>query len=166
MNVRARHNKGHQNEKGKIIHAGDYQSSFSADDYGKQWLQSLQSHLAKVQQEYEERDSRDARTASSNQTALDLHKKHMASFFEKMGHAANYVSHTTCLCCLKEVPEHGLPCGHVLCTACVQAYGSSTDDPQVFVQSCPLHPGDVFSPRWQVHFKPEYAGIRALALDG
>jgi len=65
-----------------------------------------------------------------------------------------------------DVPEHPLPCGHVLCTACVKAYGTQAKS-TVSLPYCPLHRE---ATRWAkpalIKFKPAGAGVRVLALDG
>ena len=168
VNVRTGHSKGHQTAKGKI-RAGDYQSSFSAKVYGKQWLATLKQNLDDVQKEFQDQDSRNGRTTSSNQTALEVHRNHMSKFFMRVGGATKYVSHTTCFCCLKEVPQHLVFCGHVLCTACIEAYGTTSSQSgasRISLSACPLHPMDLFVDQWHVSFKPLYAGVRVLSLDG
>lgn len=72
----------------------------------------------------------------------------------------------TCFCCLMDVPEHPLPCGHVLCTACIRAYGKQAKS-SIALVCCPLHRE---STKWArpaiIKFKPVGAGVRVLSLDG
>jgi hypothetical protein len=65
------------------------------------------------------------------------------------------------------VPEHPLPFGHVLCTPCIKGYGSPLEHSLVRMDCCPLHPEEweKFGP-WIIRFKPDFAGVRVLSLDG
>jgi hypothetical protein len=90
-------------------------------------------------------------------------------FYQHLGGADKFVSHSVCFCCLREMTEHALPCGHVLCTRCVKGYGVPTERmPGMYVMaSCPLHDNSAMFPaQWGVYFKPELAGVRILSLDG
>ena len=101
----------------------------------------------------------DPLTVNDKLLAYDLHKECMGRFFRSYQgfNAPRYISLTTCYCCLMEVPEHPLQCGHVLCTGCIKAYGYQHDSHSVVIEYCPLH---------SIHFKPDYAGVRILSLDG
>ncbi|TKA71655.1 hypothetical protein B0A55_05295, partial [Friedmanniomyces simplex] len=162
-----RHNpKGHQNASGRIIGPGEYQSDFSADTYIDQWLDSVKFRLLALQTSLQERDDSTSKTFTAIDHVLDIHRHQMSSFYRVLGGAHYFISHTTCFSCLKEVPEHGLPCGHVLCSACVRAYGKKDNDCYVVLESCPLHSVPKFQEPWRVAYKPDYAGVRLLSLDG
>ncbi|KAK4626402.1 85/ calcium-independent phospholipase A2 [Fulvia fulva] len=170
MLVKARHQpKGHQDEKG-IIAAGDYQAAFDAS-FLPQWKTQLRSSIATIQRDFQYEleqasHSEDMHAIPEERIALDLHGEYLNQFFEAVGPASSICSHATCFCCLMDVPEHPLACGHVLCTACIKAYGKQTKS-TVSVACCPLH---VESTRWAkpavINFKPPGAGVRILALDG
>jgi predicted acylesterase/phospholipase RssA len=96
----------------------------------------------------------------------------MHRFYIAIGPAGQFLSHSTCFCCLMHSPQHVLRCRHVLCTQCVRAYGRSLDANAesrsvLSLDCCPLHPDDT---RWQnpciIRFEPEHAGVRLLCLDG
>lgn len=170
MLVKARHQpKGHQDEKG-IIAAGDYQAAFDSA-FLPQWKSQLRAAIGSIQRDFQyelEQVSHSAEVPAipEERIALDLHGEYLNQFFEAVGPASSICSHATCFCCLMDVPEHPLPCGHVLCTACIRAYGKQTRS-NVVVPCCPLH---IESTRWAkptiIKFKPPGAGVRILSLDG
>jgi hypothetical protein len=94
----------------------------------------------------------------------------METFFERVPEAKMFISHSTCFCCLMQVPQHPLRCGHVLCTACIKAYGSPKQSRVTWeMKYCPLHEGETQergTSTWVIKFKPEFAGVRLLSLDG
>ncbi|KAI5924199.1 hypothetical protein F4810DRAFT_700832 [Camillea tinctor] len=167
-NVRSGHNpKGHQNKHGKIIGDGDYESNFSATDFGPVWEQLLRTCLAQVQassfrlgQEFPDR--------TELQIASLLHRERLNELYSNvLVSATDYISYSACLCCLRELPECALPCGHVLCLSCVEIYGKRTSRTTIEVSRCPLHVRGVISdPPWVITTKPRYAGSRTLCLDG
>lgn len=122
VNVQKRHQKGHQNDKGQIIGTGAYESDFTFDSFAEEWLQLLQKHLSKFQQNV---DQQEAHISSPNeiQATTQLHCNNVNSFYQSLGGAQLFISHSACFCCLREIAEHALPCGHVLCTPCIKGYG-------------------------------------------
>ncbi|KAF2211774.1 hypothetical protein CERZMDRAFT_42792 [Cercospora zeae-maydis SCOH1-5] len=169
MLVKARHNvKGHQDEQG-IIATGDYQAAFDAE-FLPIWKSQLTAAIQRIardfQYELDTISSGDEPSVPEERIALDLHIEYINQFFEAVGPASSMVSHATCFCCLMDVPEHALPCGHVLCTACIKAYGKPQKS-VIQVSCCPLHRE---STHWakpaNIRFKPSGAGVRVLSLDG
>ncbi|OTB02050.1 hypothetical protein M426DRAFT_322998 [Hypoxylon sp. CI-4A] len=167
-NVRAGHNpKGHQNKQGKIIGNGDYESHFNVSVFRPVWEQLLKASLAQVHtsslklgQEFSDRNEL--------QIAGVIHQERLNELYSNvLGAATNYVSYSACLCCLRELPECALPCGHVLCYPCIQMYGTRTSKTTIEISRCPLHVRDIISsPPWVVMTKPRFAGSRVLSLDG
>ncbi|KAK0868567.1 hypothetical protein LTR87_014099 [Friedmanniomyces endolithicus] len=169
MLVKARHQpKGHQDEKG-IIAAGDYQAAFDST-FTHQWKAQLRAAIEGIHRDFsyelEQASHEDTQAIPEENIALELHGEYLNQFFEAVGPAAAICSHATCFCCLMDVPEHPLPCGHVLCTACIKAYGKASKS-SVTLQCCPLHRE---ATRWAkpavLKFKPTSAGVRILSLDG
>ena len=170
MLVKARHQpKGHQDEQG-IIAAGDYQAAFDST-FAQQWKAQLRSAIESLHRDFsyeleQASQNQDTNAIPEERIALDLHIEYLNQFFEGVGPATSIVSHATCFCCLMDVPEHPLPCGHVLCTACIKAYGKQYKS-TVSMFCCPLHRE---ATNWArpalVKFKPSGAGVRVLALDG
>jgi len=170
MLVRARHlPKGHQDEQG-IIAAGDYEAAFDAT-FLPTWKTQLRTAIEGLHRDFsyeleQASQKNDTSLIPEERIALELHAEYLNHFFEAVGPAASICSHATCFCCLMDVPEHPLPCGHVLCTACIKAYGKAHKS-SVSLTCCPLHRE---STKWSraavVKFKPAGAGVRVLSLDG
>jgi hypothetical protein len=165
VNYKEGHSKGHQNEKGRIISTGAYESDFSPDSFQDEWLQLLQADIHKLQDDLGNRLIR-YRDHTEKTLASELHQEVMKTFYSRLGGAENFKSHATCFCCLREPPEHPLPCGHVLCTPCVYAYGRQQPPSEVYMDHCPLHNLNTFGRPWAIKFKPPLAGVRILTLDG
>lgn len=167
VNVSNIHNpKGHQNAKGRIIAVGGYESEgFSTEDFGALWISFIQDHLSEFQKELKALIDR-PHQESEQDMMWKLHKRHMAGFYA--GAAPSYISHSTCFSCLMAVPEHVLPCGHVLCSRCIKNHGKQRSSKVVLeVSSCPLHEAETqWQSPWVIRFKPDFAGVRLLCLDG
>ncbi|KAE8444662.1 hypothetical protein EG329_014318 [Mollisiaceae sp. DMI_Dod_QoI] len=159
---------------GKII-GGDtlgwYQSNFSSDSYGKKWINLIMKDLTACEERLQQRRHSAGSTQYNlleTEDAFHLHvEEKLRVFFRVTGGAEKYTSLATCYCCLMNVPEHPLPCGHVLCTPCIKGYGKKLEHSSVRVEACPLHPeeSERYGP-WIIRFKPDFAGVRVLSLDG
>ncbi|KAK5939023.1 hypothetical protein PMZ80_008326 [Knufia obscura] len=167
VNVRVGHQKGHQTKAGKLVGAGTYEASFTAESHWEFFQYcvylNLRSLLERLYQATKNDHARDAEEAAI------LHQEFvLTTFFHHLGGAQNFVSFTACFCCLFNVPEHSLPCGHLLCTSCVHAYGVGRGQCFVDMNYCPLHDSGTtegFSTPCSVFLKPRGAGIRILCLD-
>ncbi|KAI9849895.1 MAG: hypothetical protein M1837_000109 [Sclerophora amabilis] len=160
------HSKGHQDSRGRIFAAGDYQSDFTAAEYRFEWRRALEDNLNSIQKQME-RILLNQNVVSEERAASQLHLDQMRLFYESLGNATMFSSNSACFCCLRELPEHPLICFHVLCTPCVYAYGRLKEKTTICMDSCPLHPDDsTFYPELHVKVKPYLAGVRVLALDG
>jgi hypothetical protein len=158
--------KGHQNAEGKIIAVGDYGSTFYADDYLYEWIEDLRYNLDNIQIKLHDMTFQKPQM-SEQEAASKLHRYQMNDIYASLGRAADFISHSTCFSCLRELPEHPLPYGHVLCTPCVETYGQRYDKTLIEMCSCPLHDHDTkWQPPWQIKTKPRHAGVRILCLNG
>ncbi|KAK6835070.1 hypothetical protein PG987_009764 [Apiospora arundinis] len=167
-NVRSGHNpKGHQNMQGKIIGNGDYESELDVATFGPTWTQLIRTSLRQIQaslfrlgEEFTDR--------TELQTASLLHRERLNELYSNvLGNASDFISYSACLCCLRELPECVLPCGHILCFSCIQIYGHRTSRTTIEITRCPLHVRDVIStPPWVITTKPPQASVRILCLDG
>lgn len=163
VNVKERHTKGHQNAKGQIIGSGPYESDFTWETFESEWLRLLTRNASEIQNKLH------AQTDNELLAITNLHHTNTNTFYRRVGGAQNFISHSACFCCLREMAEHPLPCGHVLCTPCIKGYGRPHNriDGSYTIASCPLHSSDaVFPVPWEVFFKPDLAGVRILSLDG
>ena len=162
--------KGHQLKNGKVFAVGGYVSEFSFESYRERFVWNVYYRLDELQNALiEGLQNKDGEGEA--QLAAEIHKdKVMAHFYKHTanGRAGAFVSHSTCFSCLFEPPEHALPCGHILCTNCLQAYGHlSKNRSCVELDGCPME--SLYRPKygsWRVILKPATAGIRILTLDG
>jgi hypothetical protein len=146
LNVKSTHvPKGHQNAQGKIISSGLYQSQFSSFSYSSTWTTRIREYLIQFEKQLEDSAAKEPPrhpTAVNPEDVLayNLHYDHMQAFFRMCENykADHYTNPTTCFCCLMEVPQHPLPCGHVLCTECVKVYGRPSDRNSFVMELCPF----------------------------
>lgn len=166
-NVKSGHSsKGHQLQNGKTFGSGPYQSTFSAEAYGNTWKSKIHHHLQLLLIRLREANHG---YESEELVASRIHQKYVLEpFFKHVKSSENYVSHSTCFCCLIAPPEHPLPCSHVICTPCLQAFGIIKGKFVVELDTCPLwhEQSRTWNKPWQIISKPPSAGIRILTLDG
>ena len=167
VNVNFGHaSKGHQNKEGKVLASGDFVPSFHYNSDLGNWIRRLEREIMQIQ---ETRDKALLAWPDLNAEEITskLHLENINRFYTQIGSASNFMSHSTCFCCLREIPVHPLSCGHVLCTPCVRSYGKSDGRGSIEILECPI--GRV-EERWLepclVQFKPPLAGVRVLCLDG
>ena len=167
VNVRRGHtSKGHQSANGKVYALGAYQSSFSTEWFLNCWRslifrnleELLRIHSSTVSEENE---------GGEKLLAFEIHRERVsAPFFRHLGGAENFISHSSCYSCLIQPPEHPLPCGHVVCTPCVQAMGQYLGKTTLSIQLCPIQHDTGRWRDWHLSVKPQEAGVRVLTLDG
>ncbi|KAL4757187.1 uncharacterized protein BDW70DRAFT_171583 [Aspergillus foveolatus] len=169
VNVRSGHQaKGHQLKSGRVIAIADYESSFSADGFRTTFRSMIFANLDALL-----RKLGDATFNAANrelEEAAAIHKDLvLMQFFHHLGGPSKFISHTVCYACLVEPPEHLLPCGHVLCTPCIKAFGVNRVKNVYEMVACPMHRDRTegqFPEFWPISIKPHGAGTRILSLDG
>lgn len=170
VNASASHEKGHQNKKGVVFASGEYQSEFSFEFYKEFWIRSIRKHLSAFEKELEDLISKENPACPDIRQMHQSHLEHLGRFFPRVSGASILVSHSTCFCCLMEVPHHALPCGHVLCISCLKSYGRSKQSRRAWdLNFCPLHEEETkiaSGTSWTIRLKPDFAGVRLLSLDG
>jgi hypothetical protein len=156
------HSKGHQSANGSILAAGDHISSFSIEDDGEEFLDSVFFNLVKLLELLSKRIlGRELQEISAPQIHQD---EVLARFYSDLAWPWN--SHTVCLCCLVGPPEHLLPCGHIFCHSCIQDYGTKANKTVATIFQCPIH-----REAWRkgfplsIYTKPPTAGVRILTLE-
>lgn len=160
--------KGHQLKNGKVLAVGEYVSQFSFKNHQLVFQAEIYSRLKELLKLLHSRLEND--DESEVQAAAEIHRSTVLDHFfdhTAKGQGSNYISHSTCFCCLFEPPEHPLPCGHVLCTPCLIAFGKRVGKTVVEMTGCPME--TLIRPRkqaWKVLLKPPAAGLRILTLDG
>src|SRR6478752_1429125 len=97
-------------EFGKIIAPGSYQSSFQRQQILEEWLASIRCHLQDIEAKFDEQTHQYSHLSNAT-IAADMHLQEINRFYSTIGGASNFLSHETCLACLRELPEHALPCG-------------------------------------------------------
>ncbi|KAF8848057.1 hypothetical protein BDZ45DRAFT_733176 [Acephala macrosclerotiorum] len=155
----------HQNAKGKILMDGVYRSAFdfTEETYREVWQATLDGNLQHIRKQMDKKTTGEF-AMGEEKVATDLHRKLMTEFYSNMGDLEAYTNHSACFCCLRELPEHPLPCGHVLCTPCIKSFAAKKDNVSYTMDHCPLHPTQ--TRECQIPIKPSLAGVRILTLDG
>ena len=169
VNVRSGHGaKGHQLKSGKLLAAGDFESSFTFDSYRHTFQKDTYQKLKGLRGMVSARINEGG--ISEEQAAAEIHRECvLPAFFEhaSRGDPQLFISHTVCCSCLFEPPEHALPCGHIICTSCLKTYGKLQLNRYVEISECPMEKRERhFRKAWQVYLKPANCGVRVLALDG
>ena len=167
VNMRASHAKGHQNIEGKLVGRGGYRSSFSSRRFSPKWHEILSNALQEIFEESNSLLTSNSDESEEESVATNLHHRCMNRFYEALHPATHFISHSACFSCLRELPEHPLPCGHVLCTRCITSYSTAKTPGQISLEECPLHSSSSrFPEAWHIRVKPTLAGVRILTLDG
>ncbi len=166
INMKNGHSKGHQLKGGKV-YPGTYQSSFSLATYRETFRSNVFYAFEESMKKLQE-DERKAKLPEERVGALIHRETTLKYFYAKLrGPHDCLFSNTSCLVCLMNTPEYRLPCGHILCVHCLQAYGNTKSDILVEIDSCPLpHNRVKWDKTWPVSVKPAQAGVRILCLDG
>lgn len=167
VNTLRGHLRGHQDNRGRVISSGVYRSAndFTEMNFAIEWHAMLNTNLEHIREQMDRMIT--GEIAMEEETAAeDLHLKRMNEFYCNLGDLSTYVHHAACFCCLRELPEHPLPCGHVLCTACVKSFARKKNRVAFAMDYCPLHEHHKWDQEWEIPVKPHLAGVRILTLDG
>ncbi len=156
--------KGHQDKYGRIFAHGPYISDFSFKNNRKEFHDGIYLHLVHLLNQLDE----EVRQGESKEAAAaKMHRKSLQDFFYRSSSKGRMIvprNYDACWCCLFEAPEHILPCGHVLCTPCLKAYGEDNTRTVVRIHECPFESPGRGQPRL-IYIKPETVGARVLVLD-
>ena len=168
INVRSGHAKGHQLTGGTLLAAKGYEAAFTAESHGKKWQEDVYHKMAALRKYLRDQEE-DGH--SEEATVAKLHREQvLPQFIEhaSRGDEHAFKSHTVCVCCLFEPPEHALPCGHIICTRCLKTYGKVYFNGRyVEITECPMERIEKrYTQSWRINLKPPSCGIRMLILDG
>ena len=168
MNTRDGHARGHQDDRGRWLGEGEYYSTFTGDAYRMTWHAHLKDVLLHIERLTKRRGAFNLQDHQSDvaHKAAEQHLKMMNEFYRNVGGARHFQSNATCLSCLRDMPEHPLPCGHVICSKCVRTFGAARSATTFMLSWCPLETNKGWGRSIQISLKPAFAGVRALSLDG
>ena len=166
VNVRKAHeSKGHQNQAGKP-RDGEHIASHT--------LESLRNDFeGQIREKFQEF----FKDPDTGKDTWKIHQKIMNAFYDgksQKGEAKKqdsvFKSSSTCFSCLCDIPEHSLPCGHILCVRCISASGTAHENGFIELANCPLMDCKDYAwggkNSWLISTKPPQAGVRILTLDG
>lgn len=91
----------------------------------------------------------------------EWHQRNISSFKQQW---LDVHSDRTCLMCLMERPQYGLPCGHIICETCVQRHAHKCDAWTYEIHRCFLCSAEISS--ISVKTIPPTATVRLLSVDG
>ncbi|RYP24694.1 hypothetical protein DL765_000421 [Monosporascus sp. GIB2] len=162
--------KGHQGADGKIFGVGSFQSDFNHSEFFEEWMQRIEEQLQYLDNQL---SSQTQEYPTRKAAAANIHQGRMNELLSSGVHdVSDFASHQVCLFCLRHnMPEYPLPCGHVLCKACLETFSDGGGDWDTVRRliSCPFHStrqGSTGQEFFRVHVKPPHAGLRILCLDG
>ncbi|KAM0796183.1 acyl transferase/acyl hydrolase/lysophospholipase [Usnea florida] len=168
---RKSHQKGrHQNKKGELFLADggvsqDYQCEMPPKRLSAMFLKEIEVKLSELLDRKQVTET----NLSDLDRAKRIHVMETRKFYTDnkwtFDEGTGYFDNTCCLCCLMEVAETCLPCGHVLCAKCVENFGSA-EELKIQIDNCPLHEHLPWTTAPTLYLKPPAAGLRVLTLDG
>lgn len=166
-NVRSGHAaKGHQLTDGRVFARGSYESNFSFESHRKQILDDIYISFHHSMNKLAQASRQGIQQLDA---AAIIHRDDaLASYYPpgEDGEPVGLRYTAFCICCLIGTPEALLPCGHMLCRACIQAYGRRKGHVVVDVLECPLEVNQTTRPQPRaIYLRPEAAGVRVLALN-
>lgn len=175
-NVRDGHKKGHQMSSGKVIGAGkSYSPTLGFTEHAQKpiFLRLIRENLHTMLGQISDISSRKKGLdldAGELSEARKYHKRIMFEFLADEAPAVmlhlNFRDNIGCLLCLFGSAAHALPCGHVLCSECVQSYGLQRSPDSFEITECPLHAHRDWPKPVSIRYKPALAGVRVLSIDG
>ena len=164
VNVALGHSKGHQNADGKIISAGDYVASFVRADASSIWLFKISAQM----ELFDDLKNKASGERDDGMIPYEVHDSTIQAFYTPNRSTRYLQSNTVCLYCLMGAAVHVLPCGHVLCDACVRLRGRIQESGNIKLKSCLLCTTikKLIWTDFEFPLKPSSAGVRILSLDG
>jgi hypothetical protein len=160
FNTKNSHLKNHQARSGEVLSRGSFEAEADSESFGSDWISDISRVIENVDRHLQDT------SLDERMSIPQAHQAVMERFYGDHGPAERLMSHSTCLCCLANVPTNPLPCGHVLCLQCVQVFGTQRDNGLLEIRCCPLHPRlTSWTEPVAIKFKPQEAGVRVLCLE-
>jgi hypothetical protein len=158
VNTQRGHIRGHQDISGRLLSTGPYRSAgnFTEKNFKEDWQLMLDTNLENAQMQMQRMRTGEI-VMEEEETAEKLHLQRLDEFYSNLGDLSVYVNHSACFCCLRELPEHPLPCGHVLCTPCIKSFAFKKNTVTYAIGRCPLHQHQTWEPPWEIAVKPDLA---------
>ncbi|KAK3328585.1 acyl transferase/acyl hydrolase/lysophospholipase [Cercophora scortea] len=189
VNTRFGHAKGHQSRDGRPLAHGVYVCNVDwttlEDNFREcvgilltQLLVLLKSETLTWRTPTGPDATPQEHLSNSQKAAMRIHRERMLPNFlrrvtEQDGEPGScpLSDQKSCLYCLAGKAEHPLPCGHIICQACVEASGewTSWSRSEMAITKCPigcLIQRRLYGHPWLVHLKPASTGARVMSLDG
>jgi hypothetical protein len=167
VNVANKHPKGHQSNTGKIFAAGDYQAEqMDQQSTSRKFVEEVASFYKGFWSKLKTLDDADKggmRSAGAKNQRQILGRPMFQRILD--GSAGRLASHSTCFGCLFHTPAHVLPCGHVICDACLDDF-SDQNGLMRAIRNCPLCSEGAQAIPWIHNKQPRQASPRILSLDG
>lgn len=159
--------KPHINHQSREVHGnvvGGHDASHNLKQLQQEFRNALKQELCHLVSNVKPTHHR----AGNLQRFSQIHRQNTETFYQSLEDVGKLLSYATCFSCLNGIPEHCLPCGHVICSACVTESGKVMDGGFVQLNSCPLkeHDEKLWNEPWTGSIKPEQAGLRIMTLDG
>ncbi|KAI1204747.1 uncharacterized protein F4807DRAFT_446063 [Annulohypoxylon truncatum] len=157
--------QNHQYKNGKGHDPGKHSSSHSEEDFLAELEGIIGKRLEDLMKSFSTNEMR--QRSDSISRASEIHQQNVNKFYGEMEGIDHCISHSACLWCLDQIPEHPLPCGHVICSSCLMAVAKPLGRGGFFwLESCPLASHKSWEKPWIGVIKPNQAGIRMMSLDG
>ena len=150
----------------RLEHKGEFENHFNPELYD--WSARVLGEIEKLQELSPGQEWNGLRHGW-----VKAHRKCIKQFYKKLNVSANgstsFNSHTICLCCLSNPPEHHLQCGHIICNPCAIDFSTNDDLTQITVDDCPVCDegcGANKTVPTVIARPPLFSGQRILVLDG
>ncbi|KAI1422633.1 hypothetical protein F5Y12DRAFT_799440 [Xylaria sp. FL1777] len=167
VNLKNAHSKGHQS-KGGYIEGGEWKCEASFENLQEQLKKHLLDEFKKIVPTFNLQQGNINREEGHLREVYKCHIRIINEVYCKFGDGLSLSSHSTCFSCLIECPEHVLPCGHIICTPCINAVGTLLGGGFTKLDRCLLKHWDETrgATPYLASIKPDQAGVRILTLDG
>lgn len=179
VNVSTKHQKGHQIASGEVVEAGDYIDGDRIEKVCESSIQDVTSLYGQLLEQLH-RCSAGYERSQAAMIQREILAREPYSVMWSCGQGSRSMiataatiafSHHTCFGCLFSVPILALPCGHVLCEACIQDFSEPDKERQLvrvvnYCLLCGNNEASRFDPPWTFNIEPQQAAPRVLSLDG